>query len=186
METLSLPAQRFDASVLAGFNMSQIDGDNLAGYNKLGVNAGLGVDTRINDYFGLGLELLYVQKGSRSSSSQMAAGQSVKLSTTYAEIPVLFRYHDKNGAIFGLGLSYSALLGFTQWENGSQVAPVDSLLGKNDIQSLAEFSFHIKKHWAASARIGYSFLPIAHWSSSRFRHNAVFNNNITFRLIYFL
>jgi len=181
----TLKAQRFSASVLAGINMSQIDGDNLAGYNKLGINAGLGVDARINEQFGLGMELLFSQKGSRSKVSQMPPGQSVKLSVNYAEIPVLFRYHDKNGAIFGLGFSYSALVGFSQWENGSQVIAVDSLLGNNDIQGLAEFTFSIKKHWGANARIAYSLLPIAHWSSSRFRKNAVYNNNISIRLVYY-
>ncbi len=181
----ALRAQRFSASVLAGINMSQIDGDNLVGYNKLGINAGLGVDARINDRFGLGMELLFSQKGSRSKISQMPPGQSVKLTVNYAEIPLLFRYHDKNGAIFGLGFSYSSLVGLSQWKNGSPVTALDSLLGRNDVQGLAEFTFRIKKHWGANARIGYSLLPIAHWSLSRFRKNAVYNNNISIRLVYY-
>ena len=41
-------AQDFGAQLLVGANFSQVDGDQFAGYNKLGVNAGIQINRPIN------------------------------------------------------------------------------------------------------------------------------------------
>ena len=54
-----LPAQTFKAMVVVGGNLSQIDGDKLGGFNKLGLNTGLRVSADLNDRWSLSTEFLY-------------------------------------------------------------------------------------------------------------------------------
>ena len=60
------PSQRFKAGILVGFNGSQINGDASAGFNKLGLVAGVRGVTVINEKMEISIELLYSQRGSRS------------------------------------------------------------------------------------------------------------------------
>ena len=57
--------QRFHGGPMTGLVVSQVDGDNLGGYNKPGIRAGGWVNTQISDLTTLQLELQYIQKGSK-------------------------------------------------------------------------------------------------------------------------
>jgi len=59
----SLQAQTFQASVLLGTNFSQIDGDELQGFHKVGLNGGIRVVAKLNDRWRIGPEILYSQRG---------------------------------------------------------------------------------------------------------------------------
>ena len=63
--------QTFSAGLALGFNMSQIDGDKLAGYNKLGVATGARVDAKLDERWKLGMELLFSQMGSSVGSREI-------------------------------------------------------------------------------------------------------------------
>ena len=43
----NVQAQEFGAALLIGSNFSQVDGDQLGGYNKVGLNAGLEINRQI-------------------------------------------------------------------------------------------------------------------------------------------
>lgn len=61
----TLPAQgRFDASIFAGLNMGQIDGDGDGHYNQPGLRAGVGTSIDLGSAWRPVLELAYTQKGS--------------------------------------------------------------------------------------------------------------------------
>ena len=55
-------AQFFKASVIGSANFAQVDGDHIAGYNKLGLNAGIGIYHDLDETASLGFEILYAQK----------------------------------------------------------------------------------------------------------------------------
>ncbi|MDX1407833.1 MAG: porin family protein, partial [Saprospiraceae bacterium] len=84
----------FGLSAIGGFNLTQIDGDNFAGFDKLGFAAGLKGIIELNRFFELNVELMYSQKGSRFESAQSVArgtkDRQIKLA--YAEIPILLAY----------------------------------------------------------------------------------------------
>ncbi|MDX1476945.1 MAG: porin family protein [Saprospiraceae bacterium] len=81
----------FGLSALAGVNLTQVDGDNFAGFDKFGLAAGLKGIIELNRHFDLNVELIYSEKGSRFESAQSIArgtkDRQIKLS--YAEIPML-------------------------------------------------------------------------------------------------
>ena len=56
-------AQTFSAMLVGGFNLSQIDGDKLGGFNKIGFNTGARVSAKLSDRWSLSTEFLYSQQG---------------------------------------------------------------------------------------------------------------------------
>jgi hypothetical protein len=101
--------RRFRAFPTVGYNASQIDGDNLAGFYKSGLSAGLGVHTMLDDEerFSVSFEILYNQKGSRSRPGIRPLD---RVTTDYIDVPVQVHYHDKGRMIFGAGLSFGNLV----------------------------------------------------------------------------
>ena len=177
--------QRFDAALIAGFNASQIDGDNLAGYEKLGVHAGAKAYARFSENFSFGMELLFSQKGSKSGLNP--TGTNVfKLLLNYAEIPLLFHYHDKDRAIFGIGASYAAFVSYKRIEQGVNTTNAEPPVFPRDWNILLDLAvLAFKQHFALNFRFAYSLTPIAIWPGSTIPGNKVFNNLLTVRLLWF-
>lgn len=84
--------QRFSGTVIAGANVSQIDGDNLYGWDKIGLNTGFRLGYEIANKTNLAVEFLYSQRGSAPSISSGSDFGSIDLK--YIEIPVLIEYND--------------------------------------------------------------------------------------------
>jgi hypothetical protein len=85
--------QRFKAGLVLGLNAAQIQGDDIGGYNKLGLAGGLRAVVMLKEKQDILVELLYSQRGSRSKIGQVA-GDPVKIKLQYIEVPVLFSYKD--------------------------------------------------------------------------------------------
>lgn len=85
-------AQGFIGTAVVGANVSQIDGDNLLGWDKIGINAGMRLGYNIADKTNLAIEFLYSQRGSAPSISSGSDFGSIDLK--YIEIPLLVEYND--------------------------------------------------------------------------------------------
>ena len=90
--SFSMNGQRFTGTAIIGTNVSQIDGDNLFGWDKIGLNGGIRLGYGIADKTNLAIEFLYSQRGSAPSISSGSDFQSIDLK--YIEIPVLIEYND--------------------------------------------------------------------------------------------
>ncbi len=139
-------AQKFSGTAIVGANVSQIDGDNLFGWDKIGINGGMRLGYTIANKTNLAIEFLYSQRGSAPSIASGSSFGSIDLK--YIEIPVLVEYNDwylededyyKIGA--EAGFSYGNLFSVT---SSNAVNPV-GLDGykKNDISFTigARYSF---------------------------------------------
>ena len=85
-------------------NFTQIDGDDIAGYDKIGLTGGFMVELGLDEYerWSAVMEILYAQKGSRSTINYSVVDFTISMD--YAEIPLYVKYHDlKGGLSFGLG-----------------------------------------------------------------------------------
>lgn len=103
---LSLSAQRFHGGLLAGMNVSQIDGDTWAGFSKAGFVGGAYVFTDFTEKWGAQLEIKYSSKG---SASPKYSYDNIKFRLRYIEIPILANYNIvKKFAVHG-GLSIGFL-----------------------------------------------------------------------------
>jgi len=85
-------AQRFKGSAVLGINLAQIDGDDLVGFNKLGLTGGLKLDYPATKKIDVSLEMLYSERGSTGSIAQGIAAQSTTL--RYIELPLVASIKD--------------------------------------------------------------------------------------------
>ncbi len=122
-----LSAQTFTAALVGGFNLSQLHGDKLGGYNQIGLNTGARVDARLNDRWSLSIEMLYSQQGSSRVKSDDPASIYRKIRLNLVEAPVMINFHDWKILASG-GLSYGRLINYE----------VEDVLG-TDITDLESF-----------------------------------------------
>lgn len=107
----TLPAQTFRAALVGGANVSQIDGDALAGFHQIGINAGLRAEARLSDRWSFGPELLYSQQGSRRAPREFSASiDRVRLQTI--ELPLMVYFTDWHIQAEA-GLSYIRWINYT-------------------------------------------------------------------------
>jgi len=192
--------RRFKGMVIAGFNVAQVDGDRMGGYYKFGFNGGVGAFAMIKKKFSISAELLYSMKGARSQLSTAKVSARV-IQLDYAEAPIMFNYHDKKLAIFGLGLSFGGLIrrkqatydgfgydtGQLKLPNGSYISNDNYVAGykKYDLQFIGHVTFLIKKVIGIQGRFGYSIAPIGiGMAGGNLKNSKQWNNVLSLRTMY--
>ena len=179
-------AQRFVGFVSAGTNFSQIEGDDVHGFYKVGANAGPGLKLPVNrkQNLYLTIELLYAQKGSKKNCSPgyfdttnyaPAMFEDVdytipfnprvkcRIVLDYVQVPLLFHYEDlRTGFSFGAGLSWSRLVRAKEIYNGyTRTTSVRSGTYKtSDWSFLADVDIRLYKNLSLGIRWEYSMVPI--------------------------
>lgn len=152
--------QRFKAGVIAGFNASQIDGDDAVGFTKLGLVAGLRAVTIITEKIDVSLELLYSQRGSRSelfnSTNTLIP---FKIQLNYIEIPVIFNFGDwlsDDEEYYRLnfhgGFSYGNLFSFKVEDETGNLQQISETFNKHDVSWLAGVTYFVNKHLGVTFR----------------------------------
>ncbi|MFA6151390.1 MAG: outer membrane beta-barrel protein [Chitinophagaceae bacterium] len=182
----------FTGGLVGGVNFCQVDGDNYAGYYKIGVNAGAVLYYRISDAFSLSMELLYTQKGSRSnfrknSSSNIYTVVNQKINLSYAEIPVILNLYDKHKSHVGAGFSYAQLISGDETIETVPTNTYDQSLypfRKVDINFIAQGNLHLIKGLYANLRFQYSLLPMRKTVDYEFARSQQFNNTWVLRVMY--
>lgn len=85
--------ERFGAAAVLGLTASQLDGDNSAGFNKLGITAGIKGMTYFTDRLELNVELLFSQRGSQNDLFG-ADADAFSINMNFLEIPVGLTFKD--------------------------------------------------------------------------------------------
>ncbi len=184
----------FKAEMIGGFNMSQVNGDETAGFRKFGLNTGLGVVMPVYKNWSLSFETIYTRKGSRLSrqyyTDSLDGSYSLKLN--YAEVPFLVIYTDRNFMSAGVGASWGRLVSVSERERRYRNDTVTFLKGpysKNDFQVLADVRFRLYKNFRFNARYALSVKQLASRniidsSTGRLNQRGFYNSVVSFRLIY--
>jgi len=112
--------QRFRGELTAGVAGSQISGDQLSGFNKAGVMAGVGIRTYLSTKTETGFRMMYFQKGSRKRLRNDEPDSSYYLlRLNYIEIPWTFSYKVRNHLLIEAGPSLGYLINsYEEDENG--------------------------------------------------------------------
>jgi hypothetical protein len=185
--------------LIGGFNLSQVDGDEVYGFNKFGINAGFGGILPLGHRFSLSVEVLYNEKGSfrkyAPSPVDTLENPYYSLKLNYLTAPIMIHFEDRSTWTFGLGFSWSRMVGFKELEfNKAQEwnRPDITYKTKNDFSIIADLRFRIWKHLKLNAQYSYSLARIRAryydpdppniepWSRNQY------NNVITVRLLYYL
>ena len=166
--------QRFKAGLLAGLTASQIDGDQSAGYNKIGLQAGIRAIALLTQRSNATVEILFSQRGAQNELIP-SGGNQFSLTLNYIEVPVMWHYNDwysgddedeKNGyykVSFDAGLSFARLIGYKVDDDLTNVRNVAAVLNKNDLSFAVGASFFTNRHLGFAVRynrsIGFMYNP---------------------------
>jgi hypothetical protein len=202
--------------VIAGINMSQVDGDQVIGFNKVGINAGVGAIVPLAKNFSFGIETLYNQKGSYKKYSP--GGDSTgtpyyKLKLDYLDVPVMAYYEDKHIITFGLGFSWGRRVNYEETVRGidtifsqylvkgvpvivSHIPGGDTVLTqyplkKNDWSVIISVGLRLYRHLKLNVRYSYSIASIGHHDYIKQESMAtwtrkMYHNVISVRLMYLI
>jgi len=195
-----LHAQLFKAGIVTGLNLAQIDGDALAGYDKLGLNIGVMADIYVADSWSVSIEILFAQKGastgiftnSLNNDPNTFGNPPYRWRWDYIELPLLIHYNDQNKMNFGVGIAPARLVNALLIENGQKIDgwfEDDALPPRNppsqwDIGGVADISVDINYFMKINARIVYSLASVRADARSTRRNFTSRNNAASIRLIF--
>lgn len=162
---LLLAQPRFRAGAVLGLTASQIDGDLSAGYNKLGIQAGMRVVARLQTRTEASIEMLFSQRGCQNELIPSNFDPNpFALTLNYIEVPLQFHFKDwlveyekeklnYYRVSFNAGLSYARLFSSKvdddfNWLNN--VAP--DKLEKNDLSLVLGANFFANRHLGFTVR----------------------------------
>jgi hypothetical protein len=159
-----LSAQRFNAGLLAGGNVSQVDGDNNGGFHKYGYQAGGFVSLRLSEHSSFQLEMEYIQKGSRINADSLTnTGNTYLMRFHYLEVPLLYQYSFSRSKRWSLeaGPAMDVILGSYEENNGLEVPPKYRFPMRSiTLSGIFGFSAFLTDHLKANFRFNYSLLSI--------------------------
>lgn len=154
---------------------SQISGDDLGGYHKLGVYAGLFANIPISESgkWKFQMELNYIMKGSNSNISPRDDGSlpdSYTLTMLYTETPFMFQYNfgyykNAKGKMYDFFLEMGPTINFLFYQKEmDKYGPIyrssDQLFNIFDIGVILGLSCKFADKYTVSARWGSSIYPV--------------------------
>jgi len=146
--------RRFEGGLVAGANISQIDGDLLYGYSKFGFNAGAKVDAILTERWRAGIEFLYVQQGAhRSEGDSYSDIPSLhdQINLNMVEVPLLVHFRDWRMQATA-GISYARIINYEiNWVDGSNMTD-DYSFNQDVFSIIIGGSFRFTDHWALDVR----------------------------------
>lgn len=183
-------SQGFEAGFIAGFNTSQISGDDLGGFNRLSPNAGLFVSRDFKDKYKFQLEITYLGKGSKKNiGPEDPANSYYLLRIHYIEIPIMFIYKFSEKLSIEAGPSAGVYINHKEEDINGEFVGV--LAAREQFKRL-DLSGNLGIHWNFSERLSgnvrgsNSILPVRNFDQqASFRlTRGQLNKSIMARLLY--
>jgi hypothetical protein len=187
--------RKFSGGLVAGMNASQVDGDYLNGYHKVGFNAGAAGYVNFSPKIAASLELLYSQKGSHSvtqTESPYFGAYFAKytIHLNYAEVPVVLHYFITPKYHLGIGASYNVLISSREdYNDASYTTVIDPEVcpfAKQTFDGLLSGSMVLWRGLMLNVRYQYSLSTIRKFADipAGLGFENQKNNMFTFRLMY--
>lgn len=153
-------SQEFKGGFLLGPNATQVTGDKLAGYKKLGFNAGVFTEFVFDDRKSIRAEMYYIQKGSRKNPTEFDYNKYV-MSLHYVEVPFIFQYRFYKSFSAQGGLSFAYLFKSKEKDQNGELN-VNGRMPYSDFDFSANIGllYSINDHWKVGGRMSYSFIYI--------------------------
>ena len=179
-----LQGQTFKGGIVFGANASQINGDFIAGFNKIGLHMGLKVTSDISEKLAWSTELLYSERGSHTKAK---FSDPFTISINYVEIPILISFKDwEQEDYYKMHFEAGASVGRIINEKVKDIGGNTNIDGLNqtDLSIIFGATLYSNKHLGFSARYTHSINLLRderkHPGLTRFR-----GYFLTLRLLYF-
>lgn len=166
----NLQAQRVLGALIGGFNTTNVQGDDVFGFHKFGLNAGAAAIVPFADKWSFTLEAIYSQKGAYHREGGRGMDyryehdyNQYKLQLNYLEVPVLIHFRDKTGLSAGAGFSYARLVGVKEYEDDVRIATTtlnDGPYDTDDYSAMLDVQYPIYKQLKFDARYSFSLFKI--------------------------
>lgn len=172
-------AQTFQASALAGVNITQIDGDDLRGFSQFGFNGGLRVVAKLGDRWRVGPEILFSQIGSRRGGNEFNASNFDRVRVNTVEVPFMLYYKDWKFTAEA-GLFYQRLINY-RIEDSAGFNITDDIPFRDDFYGIQlGGTFYATENW------GFNFRWSRHFSDLEANDGnlSLIGRSLTFRIIY--
>ncbi len=176
-------AQRFNAGLRMGICASQVNGDNLSGYNKSGLIAGVFVNRKFSDLISMQMEMVYIQKGSRKPTD--VNNSYYRLRVHYIEVPLLVVFHVAKKFDITAGPTFGTLI-FSEENDEFGVYTNSIPFEKFELSGNAGIVYKINDKWSFDGRYSQSITTIRPYpgSNSSFFDGGQYNVLIEFSLFY--
>ncbi len=154
-----LHAQNFNAGVIGGISTTQVAGDQLSGFNKVGIIAGGFVNKAFSDKIGVQMELIFIQKGSRKPVDVNNNNEFYVLRVSYFEVPLLLKWQVAQKFNIEGGPSFGSLV-FSEEEREWGTYNSNPPFKKLDLSVNIGLSYTLSEKIAVNVRLSNSVLPI--------------------------
>ncbi len=177
--------QEFNGGLIAGLSTSQVSGDMLGGFNKLGFLIGGFTKRKINNKLNLQFEITYIQKGSRNPNINKDNIQEISLS--YIEIPFGIILKQKNNIDIETGILSGVIIS-SKINDYYGLRDIETDFKKYDFGIFAGVNYYLKDNIILNTRISNSILPIrphisnATWGLNKGQYNTVLSISIYYNI----
>jgi hypothetical protein len=183
--TINTQAQNFGGGLIAGIATSQVSGDQLGGFNKVGFLVGAFTNKAISPLLSIQMEMTYIQKGSNNPKMNESSISDISLS--YVEIPLLLKYQQSNTIAIEGGIETAFLISSSDNDIYGKISATNTReFNTTDIGIFIGLDYSISPRLTLNSRISNSILPIrAHASGATFQLNkGQYNSVLSFTLHY--
>lgn len=180
-------SQDFNGGPIVGFVVSQVDGDSLGGYNRIGPTAGLFISRKFSNSIDFKAELKYVQKGSKSKGDKIEVNDDyLEIRLQYFELPLLINYKYINKVSLEGGVAIGYLFKAEEDHSGYGFVDTKDNYFKTETSILGGIQYQITDRLAINARANYSIIRISNYTTGGrlWMKRGKFNNVISFTLNY--
>ena len=155
----------FSAKLALGFVTTQVQGDQISGFNQFGGTFGATLNMRRTSSRSSELGIVWTQKGSRKPPDTKNGDYTTwQYRFTYIDVPLLRLWHPGADTWwFGIGLQPSILLGKGQEDfYGNGLSDISSfVLNPIDLGAIGVAGFHASDRVDVEVRLAQSLLPIS-------------------------
>ena len=164
--TYNTNAQSFGGGIIGGVSTSQVAGDLLGGFNKIGLLAGAYTNLKIKESISSQFEITYIEKGSRNPNmheSNHPNYQNIEINLSYIEMPITINLQQKEN----LGIEFGIIPAFnisatwnSAYEKNISIPKTILQYKKYDLGVCAGINYHITDNIILNTRISNSIIPI--------------------------
>jgi hypothetical protein len=167
-------AQKFKAGIRLGIAASQVNGDELSGFDKAGLIGGAYVYRDLSEKFSLQMEMVYIQKGSRKPTDDYNNYYRMRLN--YIEVPLFLRWHASKKFDVTGGFAFGTLI-FSEENDQFGVYENAAPFKKFEFSGNFGMIYKLGNNWSFDGRFSQSIIPIrpAPVSSSAFFDGGQYN-----------
>ena len=157
-------AQNFRGGLRAGFTATQMSGDDLSGFHKMGAYAGGFVNWRFiqNPHWSIQPEINFVMKGSSTyliPDKNGNIGNKYVLTLYYLEVPALAKFMIVNGLEIEFGPTFGVLFAATEKDANGKM-PGRMPFRRFELCGMAGISYTLKEHYGISLRFVQTAIPV--------------------------